>query len=109
MTGDSVASWVDRYRASVEDTPTPVLDQIVLEAAARRSEAQRSTRRLREAYFVGAFVVLSAATAWQLRDRAADSSGATMDFGRHEVSTLRYLLDVGTYSDIGPRPIDGEP
>lgn len=109
MTADDVAPWVDLYRASVQDAPVSILDHAILAAASRQSAARRNARRVRGASLVGVIALVLTATAWQLRHPVRESRQGRTDFGLHEVATLRYLLDAGTYPDIGPESIEGAP
>ena len=96
MTNDSTASWVAQYRASVCDTPTPMLDTAILSAARRQSASRRTVRHIRGASFIAAFALIALSAVWHVRQPGFDPRPAAADYGRYEGISRYYLLEVET-------------
>jgi hypothetical protein len=107
MTGDD-ATLVNRYRAAVEDIPSPNLDQVINAAARRQAAKRRFSRRAKATLLVTAVVGLTVSSAWRTHQAKTDLivSKAT-NYGRIEGVTRPYLLQVGSPQFSGPGLTEG--
>jgi hypothetical protein len=107
MTNDEPTLLVTRYRASVEDVATPILDKVILAAAGRQAAKRRLVRR-GGAFFVTLLTALGIGVAWHSnqtdRDRAIF---VVTNYGTIEGLTRSYLLEVGTTQYSGPGLTEG--
>jgi hypothetical protein len=98
---EGLSHWRMRYRATVDDEPTPGLDDVILKAANRRAMYVRTVRR----GVVALVLALAAAPIWPLWHLQlvhAPRAKAASDYGRQEGSTRYYLLNVAATSYTGP-------
>ena len=103
MTTDDATELVNRYRASVDDLPTPNVDQLIKAAAARQAAKRRLLRRSGGTFFVTAVTALAIGAAWHARQPNVDRSTALVThYGRIEGLTRPYLLQVATTPYAGP-------
>lgn len=109
MSPDNIALWVDRYRSSVEETQTPLLDAVILEAAKSQSTRHRRTRRSRQVSLLAAFAVLSIGTLWSVHQPRSDQSHTVTGYGRFEGVSRSYLLEVETLHFTGFGISEGSP
>jgi hypothetical protein len=98
---DDIMKCVLRYRASVEEVSTPLLDQVILEAAARQAMKRRFVRRAGGASVLAAISVLCAGVAWYSH-QARPSRSIVTNYGQLEGSTRPYLLQAGASDFSGP-------
>ncbi|MEO8307509.1 MAG: hypothetical protein ABI616_05665 [Pseudomonadota bacterium] len=100
MTNDSITPWVLQYRASVEDAPTPKLDQAILAAAGSHLARRRTTRLIARVSVIGAFAMFAISPVPNVRHPATDSRTAS-GYGRFEGTSRSYLLEVQTHHFTG--------
>jgi hypothetical protein len=98
---DDMMKCVLRYRESVEEIPTPSLDQVILEAATRQAMKRRLARRAGGASVLAATTVLCAGIVWYAHQAKPSRSIAT-NYGQIEGSTRPYLLQAGASGFSGP-------
>jgi hypothetical protein len=100
---DATTPVITRYRASVEDVATPILDQVIMAAAGRQAARRRFARRAGEAFFVAALAVIGIGVAWHAHQSNTNRSTSTVtNYGMIEGLTRPYLLQVGGTQYSGP-------
>jgi hypothetical protein len=104
---DDTTLFVTRYRASVEDVATPVLDEVIMAVAGRQAAKRRFVRRAGGA-FLTALTVLGIGAALHPHQSNTDRSTPTVtDFGKIEGLTRPYLLQIETAHYSGPGLTEG--
>jgi len=96
---EEISHWVRRYRSTIAEEPTPVLDELILRTARRRAVRVRTTRR--------SMVMLALATIfiwplWNLHVSRAPEATDVSSYGRLEGATRYYLLNVVPSPYSGP-------
>ena len=108
MNDDDTTGLLNRYRASIEDVATPILDQTLMRAAASQAAKRRFVRRAQGAFFAGAFAVMAISIGWHRH--VPNTTGAThnlTNYGMIEGLTRPYLLQVGANQYSGPGLTEG--
>lgn len=109
MTTTGSDAWINQYRATVSDTPTPEFDQAILAAARQHAARTRMNQRTSYAAFASAFAALALAVIWFNRASAPDTLPSAVDAGRLEGASLPFLLDAGRTTYLGPGSSEGIP
>ena len=108
MNDDDTTRLLNRYRASIEDVATPILDQTLMKAAARQAAKRRFVRRAQGAFFAAALAVMAISISWH--SHVPNTTRATpnlTNYGMIEGLTRPYLLQVGTNQYAGPGLTEG--
>ncbi len=109
MSVENLATWSDRYRASVTDPLTPALDQAILAAAAQQAASRRAGRRMRRVSLASAFALAAVTVIWITRSAIPETSPALDDFGLLEGASRPFLLDAGQTVYTAPGSREGLP
>ena len=105
---DDTTRLLTRYRASVEDVSTPVLDQVLMTAAGRQAAKRRFVRRAGRAFCAAALAVMGIGIGWHAHQSNTHRSTPTVtNYGTIEGLTRPYLLQVGTTHYSGPGLTEG--
>jgi len=107
---DETTRLLNRYRASVEDVATPILDQTIMRAAAHQVAKRRFVRRAQGAFLAAALAVMAISIGWH--SHLSNTTRATpnlTNYGMIEGLTRPYLLQVGTNQYSGPGLTEGTP
>ena len=105
---DDTTPLVTRYRASVEDVATPILDQVIMAAAGRQAAKRRFVRRAGGAFLMAALVVIGIGVGWHAHQSNTNRYPPTVtNYGTIEGLTRPYLLQVGTTQYSGPGLTEG--
>ena len=105
---DDTTRLLTHYRASVEDVPTPILDQVLMTAAGRQAAKRRFVRRAGSAFVVAALGVMGIGIGWHAHQSNTNRSTPTVtNYGTIEGLTRPYLLQVGTPQYSGPGLTEG--
>jgi len=103
ISDDETTRLLNRYRASIEDVATPILDQTLMRAAARQAARRRFVRHAQGAFFAAALAVAALSIGWH--SHLSNTTRATpklTNYGTIEGLTRPYLLQVGTNPYSGP-------
>ena len=105
---DETTRLLNRYRASIEDVATPILDQTLMRAAAQQAAKRRFVRRAQGAFFATALAVAAIGIGWHSRSsNTTDATSSHTNYGTIEGLTRPYLLQVGTTQYSGPGLTEG--
>ena len=105
---DETTRLLNRYRASIEDVATPILDQTLMRAAARQAAKRRFVRRAQGAFFATALAVTAISIGWHSHPSSTTRATAELsNYGTIEGLTRPYLLQVGTNPYSGPGLTEG--
>jgi hypothetical protein len=91
--------WRVLYRATVSDEPATLLDEVILNAASRRTAQRRALRRC------VVVVALAAIALWPLRELRpvpGITRSAVTNYGLQEGATRYYLVNVAGAAYAGP-------
>ena len=105
---DETTRLLNRYRASIEDVATPILDQTLMRAAARQAAKRRLVRRAQGAFFATVLAVTAISIGWHSDLSNTTHATTTLtNYGTIEGLTRPYLLQVGTNPYSGPGLTEG--